>query len=87
MTSFTLPSFWTAYKVLSEPIRRSAKKSYRLWRQNPFHPSLRFKCVNEYEHIWSVRITKGVRAVGIFENDTVTWFWIGMHDEYERFCS
>ena len=23
--------------------------------------------------------------VGIFEGDTVTWFWIGDHDEYERF--
>ena len=87
MKSFTLPSFWIAYRVLSESIRRSARKSYRLWAQNPFHPSLHFKCINEEEHIWSVRVTKGYRAIGIFESDTVTWFWIGKHDEYERFCS
>jgi len=87
MNSLTLPSFWTAYRKLPESIRRSARKSYRLWAQNPFHPSLHFKCVNEEEQVWSARVTKGYRAVGIFENETVTWFWIGRHDEYERFCS
>jgi len=25
--------------------------------------------------------------LGILEGDTVTWFWIGSHDEYERFIS
>lgn len=25
------------------------------------------------------------RALGILEGSTVTWFWIGNHDEYERF--
>jgi hypothetical protein len=34
-----------------------------------------------------VRITRGYRAVGILEGDTVTWFWIGRHDAYERFFS
>jgi hypothetical protein len=23
------------------------------------------------------------RAIGILQNDTVTWFWIGDHDDYE----
>lgn len=27
----------------------------------------------------------GYRALGILEENTVTWFWIGGHDEYERF--
>jgi hypothetical protein len=31
------------------------------------------------------RVTLGYRAIGIMDNDTVTWFWIGGHDEYERF--
>jgi hypothetical protein len=54
---------------------------------NPFHPSLHFKCINREENVWSVRITRGYRALGILEGDTVTWFWIGSHDEYERFIS
>jgi len=32
-----------------------------------------------------VRITRGYRALGILEGDTVTWFWIGSHKDYERF--
>lgn len=87
MKSATLPSFWAAYADLEEDTKRGARKAYRLWKQNPFHPSLRFKCINRQENVWSIRITRGYRALGIFEGDTVTWFWIGGHDEYERFFS
>ena len=45
------------------------------------------KCVNSEEGIWSVRVTKSYRAVGVLEGDTVTWFWIGSHDKYEKFFS
>jgi hypothetical protein len=87
MKSATLSSFWTAYKSLGEDIKRQARKAYRLWMENPFHPSLHFKCINREENIWSVRITRDIRAVGVLEGDTVTWFWIGSHDDYERFFS
>jgi len=82
--SLTLPSFWDTYRVLQEDIKQRARKSYRLWEQNPFHPSLHFKCINTDKNIWSVRISRGYRAIGILESDTVTWFWAGNHDEYER---
>jgi len=85
--SATLPSFWTAYASLDKVIKHRARKAYRLWAKNPFHPSLHFKCINHEEDIWSVRITRGYRAIGIFDGDTVTWFWIGNHDHYERFFS
>ncbi len=87
MKSATLPSFWEAYALLDESIRRRARKAFRLWMQNPFHPSLRFKCINRVENIWSVRVTRGYRAVGVFGGDMVTWFWIGHHDDYERLFS
>ncbi|MBD2183308.1 hypothetical protein H6S82_20140 [Planktothrix sp. FACHB-1355] len=87
MKSATLPSFWTAYNSLDKEIKQRAKKAYRLWSENPFHPSLHFKCINYEEDIWSVRITRSYRAVGILDNDTVTWFWIGSHDDYEQFFS
>jgi hypothetical protein len=87
MKSSTLPSFWKAYKSLDRQVRTRARKAFRLWVENPFHPSLRFKCINTEEDIWSVRVTLGYRALGILENDTVTWFWIGNHDDYERFFS
>jgi hypothetical protein len=75
------------YPPLDINIKQQAQKAYRLWSGNPFHPSLHFKCINNQEHIWSVRITRGHRALGIFEGDTVTWFWIGGHDVYKRFFS
>jgi hypothetical protein len=87
MNSATLPSFWRAYEVLDEEIKRRARRAYRPWEQNPFHPSLRFKCINRDENVWSVRITLGYRAIGVLEGDTVTWFWVGSHDDYERFFS
>jgi len=87
MNSATLPSFWRAYEALDEEIKRRARTAYRLWTQNPFHPSLRFKCINRDENVWSVRITRGYRAIGVLEGDTVTWFWVGRHDDYERFFS
>jgi hypothetical protein len=40
--------------------------------------------VNREEDVWSVRVTRGYRALGVLDGDTVTWFWIGSHDEYER---
>jgi len=85
MKSQTLPSFWTAYRSLPEGVKKEARKAYQLWKRSPFHPSLHFKCVNRKEHIWSLRIALGYRAVGIFQRDTVTWFWVGSHDDYERF--
>ena len=85
MKSLTLPSFWESYQHLDQSIRRKARKTYLIWSQNPFHPSLHFKCINQAEDLWSVRITRGYRALGIMDGDTVTWFWIGNHGEYERF--
>jgi len=85
MKSETLPSFWKAYKKLGGNIKDRARKSFRLWAENPFHPSLHFKCINAEEDIWSVRISLDVRAIGVLEKEIVTWFWIGTHDEYERF--
>lgn len=85
MKSATLPSFWEACRSLDEELKDRARKAFRLWAENPFHPSLRFKCVNHEENVWSVRITHGYRALGILEGDTVTWFWIGGHSDYERF--
>jgi Txe/YoeB family toxin of Txe-Axe toxin-antitoxin module len=85
MKSAVLPSFWEEYQNLSDNLKQSARKAYRIWSNNPFYPSLYFKCINSEQGIWSVRITQAYRAVGVLDGDTVTWFWIGNHDQYERF--
>lgn len=87
MNSATLPSFWESDRSLDERTKRQARKAYALWLQNPFHPSLHFKCVDYEEGIWSLRVSRNYRALGVLEGDTVTWFWIGHHDDYERLIS
>jgi hypothetical protein len=78
------PRFWAAYRELPEPVREAARKAYRLFRDNPNHPSLQFKRIHARESIYSVRVTLGYRALALVENDDVTWFWIGSHADYDR---
>jgi hypothetical protein len=84
MRSLATPDFWTNYAKLPPNIKLRARAAYRLWRDNPRHPSLRFKKVGD---VWCVRIGKGYRALAILEVDTYFWFWIGNHDEYEQLLS
>ena len=65
-------------------VRDAAQKAYRLFRENPKHPGLQFKKVHDREPVYSVRVTVAYRAVGLLENEGVTWFWIGSHAEYDR---
>ncbi|SLM28797.1 conserved hypothetical protein [Desulfamplus magnetovallimortis] len=85
MKSHTLPSFWDAYRKLDQYVKNQARKKYELWLENPFYPSLHFKCIHTSENIWSARVTLNYRAVGVLDGDTVTWFWIGNHYDYEKF--
>jgi hypothetical protein len=84
MKSRSTLSFWQHYWALPPEIRQRARQAYKLWRDNPAHPSLFFKRVKENQPVYSVRIGLGYRALGLLKGDTVTWFWIGTHDEYER---
>jgi hypothetical protein len=43
-----------------------------------------FKRVSDVEPLYSARIGPNYRALGTLEGDTVTWRWIGPHDEYVR---
>jgi mRNA-degrading endonuclease RelE of RelBE toxin-antitoxin system len=51
---------------------------------NPHHPSLRFKRVHDSEPVYSARVGRSYRVVGLIEDgNVVVWFWIGPHDQYE----
>ena len=50
-----------AFASLPPEIQAQARKAYRLWQQNHRHPSLHFEPKGDY---WSVRITRGWRALG-----------------------
>ncbi|MDQ6652427.1 MAG: hypothetical protein M3Y84_06760 [Acidobacteriota bacterium] len=77
----TTPSFWRAYRALTPEIQSEANKAYQLWKTNQRHPSLHFE---RKGHYWSVRITRGWRALAREHEGVLYWFWIGSHDEYQR---
>lgn len=84
MKSHTTARFRQALQNLLPAVRERTKMAYRLFQQNPFHPSLRFKRVHPTKPIYSLRITRDYRALGVKEGDTIVWFWIGAHEDYER---
>jgi hypothetical protein len=69
-------------------IQALATGVYSVWSATPDHPGLHFKCVSERHAVFSVRIGLRWRALGyrevILGEDTVTWFWIGSHAEYDQ---
>lgn len=82
MNSRTTRSFRAAFRALPPDVRARARQAYRLWREHPQLPGLRFKRVGDQV---SVRIGRQYRALGILQSETVYWYWIGKHDEYDRF--
>ncbi|QEI42432.1 hypothetical protein BMF77_03039 [Dolichospermum sp. UHCC 0315A] len=72
------------FSDLPEPIQGRTRKAYRQFRQDSNYPSLRFKKVHPKLPIYSARINKDYRAVGQLEEDTVIWFWVGSHAEYDQ---
>ena len=84
MRSKATPEFWRFYGRLPRGLQRRVRKAYRLWQADPGHPSLQFNRVDDHEPVYSVRITDDYRALGILEGDTVVWYWVGSHQDYER---
>ena len=87
MKSSTTKSFRTAFAKLSKPVQKQARQAYRLFADNPKHPSLQFKKVQASRPIYSVRITLDHRALGTKDGGTIVWFWIGSHADYDRLLS
>jgi hypothetical protein len=84
MTSRATRRFWKLYESLPEPVQRLAAKNYRLWRNNPAHPSLDFKQLHGSGKRFSVRVGNHYRTLGQRVADGVEWVWIGTHEEYNK---
>ena len=88
MISRTTGRFWKHFDALPRDVQRQAVRSYVLWRANPHHPGLHFKCISEQHAAYSVRVGIHWRALAFRDHggseDTYTWFWIGSHADYDR---
>ncbi len=87
MKSRTTTQFRKAFARLPKQVQDQIREAYRQFRQDPGHPSLRFKRVHPELPIYSARISKNYRAVGQLDQDTIIWFWVGSHTEYDRLLS
>ena len=67
MRSFTLTSFWDAYRHLPEHVQQQARESYRFFVSDPRHPSLDFKRVSQRRPVYSVRVSIDYRALGVLD--------------------
>jgi hypothetical protein len=65
-------------------VQDQARLAYRLFRDNPEHPSLRFKPVHPTRPIYSARVGLGYRALAVRDGEAVIWFWIGSHADYDH---
>lgn len=84
MISRTTEKFWKLYGQLDSKIQEQAISAYKLFTDNPKHPSLKFKKLNTKLPIYSARISLNYRAVGIVKDDEIIWFWVGTHDAYVK---
>lgn len=87
MTGSTTKKFEKLLLKLSPQIQRRTRENLSVWIDDPSHPSLLFKKPFTGKYFWSIRITRGYRALGCLENNHMYWFWIGNHDDYERYLS
>jgi hypothetical protein len=85
--SRTTRRFRKAFAELPSDIQVRARHAYAVFRENPRHPGLRFKQVHASRPIYSVRVALGCRALGVRDGDTIVWFWIGSHSDYDGLIS
>lgn len=77
----TTPRFWACFDDLPAAIQELARKNFELLKQDPSHPSLRFKQVGE---LWSARVGIHYRALAVKRPHGYTWVWIGHHAVYDQ---
>jgi len=65
MNSHITAKFRKAFEDMPADVQKQARQAYRLFIENPHHPSLRFKPIHPTRPIYSVRIGLDYRAVGI----------------------
>jgi mRNA-degrading endonuclease RelE of RelBE toxin-antitoxin system len=84
MKSLTAGRFWKLYRQLPKRLQQQIRKTYELFLANPAHPSLHFHRLESEPELWSVRVDRDYRVVGLLQNDTISWFWVGSHAEFDR---
>ncbi|MGV1846739.1 ParE family toxin-like protein [Rhizobium sp. L74/93] len=62
-------------------MQKVADQNFELLKTSPMHPSLHFKKVG---NLWSARVGLSWRALAAQDGQTIIWFWIGSHTDYDK---
>ena len=84
MKSRATARFWELFQRLPANIQDEAREAYKLFMLDPKHPGLQFKRVSQKRPVYSARVTREYRALGVLQGDGITWYWIGNHSDYDR---
>lgn len=84
MRIYRTESFKKDYQNLPKEIQKRADKQLKFLLENPRHPSLQAKKMEDPRNIWEGRITKGYRFTFQITGETYTLRRIGKHEETLR---
>ncbi len=84
MNSRTTRQFRRLVAILPPKARKQARSTNRLFQKNWVHPGLHLKQVLPKPPTYSVRVGISYRAVDVLNGDTIVWYWIGTHAEYDK---
>ena len=84
MKSKTTTRFRAAFAGRPPQLQRRAREAYRLFAEDPNHPSLHFKQVHPVKPIYSARVGLAYRALAVRDQEVMIWFSIGSHAEYDQ---
>jgi len=84
VNSYLTDDFIKQFGKLPERIQIRSRQAYRQWKENPYDPKFQFKKVHSTKPIYSVRVNIGWRALGYKQNNSILWFWIGSHENYNK---
>ncbi len=85
MISKRTKRFKQLFQSMPKEVQEQANAAYRLFKDNPYHPGLFFKQVENKPALYSVRIGLHYRALGVRQDETIVWVWIGSLAEYDKF--
>ena len=84
MRSIVTSEFRQLHDALPAHVQRQATQAYVLFAAQPDHRSLHFKKIVGTDAVYSARVGRQYRVIGVLEDDTMTWFWIGSHTAYKH---
>jgi hypothetical protein len=64
--------FWNHFHALPPAVQKLAREKYALWKENPYHPSLKFE--ERRNGMCVARIGEHYRTIGVREADVIVWF-------------